>query len=152
MNKILPVSILALSLTACGTPGTYRKQDVGAVTGGVIGGVIGSTIGHGNGRIVGGAVGALVGALIGGSIGSYMDQTDQLNAQLALERNRTNQPTTWINPDSNVQYEVIPTKTYVTYNGQYCREYQTTAIINGKKQRMYGQACRQSDGSWKQVP
>ena len=32
-----------------------------------------------------------------------------------------------------------------------CREVITTAIIAGREQQLYGQACRQPDGSWKFV-
>ncbi len=33
-----------------------------------------------------------------------------------------------------------------------CREYYTTARIGGREQQIYGQACRQEDGSWKFEP
>lgn len=32
---------------------------------------------------------------------------------------------------------------------QYCREYQTTAKIEGKRQPLYGTVCLQPDGAWK---
>lgn len=32
-----------------------------------------------------------------------------------------------------------------------CREYQTTVTIDGKPQKAYGKACRQPDGTWKQM-
>jgi hypothetical protein len=35
--------------------------------------------------------------------------------------------------------------------GQTCREYQTTAIIEGRPQPSYGTACLQADGTWKIV-
>lgn len=37
------------------------------------------------------------------------------------------------------------------YSSAYCREYQTTARINGALQKTYGTACRQPDGSWRIV-
>jgi len=36
-------------------------------------------------------------------------------------------------------------------SGQYCREYQSTTVINGTPQPMYGTACLQPDGSWRIV-
>ena len=33
----------------------------------------------------------------------------------------------------------------------YCREYQSTAKVDGKPAPSYGKACRQPDGSWKIV-
>jgi hypothetical protein len=32
-----------------------------------------------------------------------------------------------------------------------CREYQTTVTIDGKPEKAYGKACRQPDGTWKQM-
>ncbi|MDF1793160.1 MAG: hypothetical protein P1U88_14685 [Thalassobaculaceae bacterium] len=32
--------------------------------------------------------------------------------------------------------------------GRYCREYQSTAVIGGQRQQIYGTACRNPDGSW----
>lgn len=37
-------------------------------------------------------------------------------------------------------------------NGAYCREYQQTVIIGGKKRDSYGTACMQPDGDWKILP
>ncbi|HWK44740.1 MAG TPA: hypothetical protein VNT30_08455 [Stellaceae bacterium] len=33
----------------------------------------------------------------------------------------------------------------------YCREYQSTQVINGQPQNVVGTACRQPDGSWRIV-
>lgn len=32
--------------------------------------------------------------------------------------------------------------------GLFCREYQTTGVIDGRRERLYGTACLQPDGSW----
>ncbi len=34
-------------------------------------------------------------------------------------------------------------------SGGYCREYQSTTVINGAPQPMYGTACLQPDGTWR---
>ena len=34
---------------------------------------------------------------------------------------------------------------------RYCREYQTTATIDGRRQRTTGTACRGPDGAWQIV-
>lgn len=36
-------------------------------------------------------------------------------------------------------------------SSQACHEYQTTAIIDGKPQPVYGRACLQPDGTWRIV-
>lgn len=130
------------------------KQDTGALTGGLVGGLVGSRFGSGSGQLFATLGGAAVGAYLGNSIGKMMDDVDRLKMSKALEQTQTGQSTAWKNPDTGYQYRVTPTKTY-TYKGrgssQPCREYTTTVTIGGKKQIMYGKACRKADGSWKQV-
>lgn len=147
MNRVGAVIVavpLLVSAAGCAT-----KQDTGVLTGGVLGGVVGSSVGHGKaGAIVAGSV---IGALIGGAIGSTMDEQDRHRAYHALEHNRSREPYSWRNPDSGNSYTVTPTRTYEARAGQYCREYQTDAVINGHRDRVYGTACRQPDGSWQAV-
>jgi hypothetical protein len=38
-----------------------------------------------------------------------------------------------------------------TQSGPECREFQHTVTIGGKPAKVYGRACRQPDGTWKQV-
>jgi surface antigen len=149
MNKIVTsavVATLCVNLVACSN---MSKQDIGTVSGGVIGGLVGSQIGQGSGKLVAVGVGALAGALIGGAIGKNMDETDKLKMNQALESNSVGQPAYWKNSRTDASYTVVPTKNVTVEGNQYCREYRTTAIIAGKKQQMYGTACRQPDGSWK---
>lgn len=40
---------------------------------------------------------------------------------------------------------------YTAPNGQTCREYQTTVIVDRVAQPAYGTACLQPDGSWRTV-
>jgi len=137
--------IVALHLLASAA-GCATKQDTGVLTGGVLGGVVGSTVGHGStGAVVAGSV---IGAVIGGAIGRSMDQQDRRQAYYALEHNRTQEPYSWRNPDNGNSYAVTPTRTYETRAGQYCREYQTDAVIDGRRESVNGIACRQPDGSW----
>ncbi len=116
----------------------------GTVIGGVAGGLIGAQFGHGRHRgfpIVGGT---LIGALIGNQIG----QANETCAAQALEYAAPNTQVIWQNGGS--QYVVEPVKTYQE-NGQYCREYQTKVSIGGQVQQGYGSACRQPDGSWREM-
>jgi surface antigen len=138
----------AAGLTACQTPTTQEQS--GAIVGGVLGGIVGSQVGEGRGRTAATVIGTLVGAAIGGNVGRSMDQTDRLRAAQALESAPTGTPTSWRNPDSGHQYTVTPTRTVSTAEGP-CREYTTSAVIGGKTEKVYGRACRQSDGSWRVV-
>lgn len=143
MKKFMMIatcSLLSLSVVGCDT---MTKQDVGVVTGGTVGALVGSRFGGGSGRALAIAAGAVAGALIGGQIGQSMDRQDRQYVYQALDTNRS---TSWVNPNTGNQYTVTPTST-----SGYCREYRTTAVINGKTQNIYGKACRQPDGSWKAV-
>ena len=129
-----------------------NNQDVGVVSGGVIGGLIGSRFGGGSGRAAAIAGGTIVGAFLGSRIGETMDKVDRAEMNHALEDLPTGHTKRWTNPDSHARYTVKPTKTYTrTYRGdtQPCREYVTTALIGGKKEQIYGRACRMDDGNWK---
>jgi len=148
MNIRLTIVIIGLLVSACTVQQPPSKQSVGAIIGGALGGIAGSQVGGGKGKIAATIGGTLIGALIGGAIGNTMDATDQQQAALAIERKPTNQTAVWRNPDTQVQYEVTPTKTYETSTGP-CREYKTVAIINEQREVLYGTACRQADGTWK---
>ena len=40
---------------------------------------------------------------------------------------------------------------YLGPNGAYCREFETSGLIDGRMERMRGTACQQPDGSWRVV-
>src|SRR5579872_3700182 len=145
MLTVLIALITSISLVSCAD---MSKQDVGTVTGGVAGGLLGSQFGGGNGKLLAVGAGALAGALIGGAIGKNMDETDKLKMNQALEGNSVGQPAYWQNQKTGTNYTVVPTKNVTDDGNQYCREYRSTANVAGKKQQVYGTACRQPDGSW----
>lgn len=152
MKKILAkiaILLTTISLISCSTPPS--KQDMGTVTGGVLGGLVGSRFGGGSGQLLAVGAGALLGAYVGGAIGKNMDDTDRAKMSSALDNNAVGQPAYWQNQKTGTSYNVVPVKN-VAYNGNpYCREYRSTANIAGKKQQVYGTACRQPDGSWQTV-
>lgn len=148
-NKILSslVLICFIIINGCAATGQRQNEQAGVIIGGVLGGVLGSQVGKGDGRTAAIIVGTLVGASIGGSVGRSMDDTDRLKTAHSLETVRTNVPTSWRNPDSGNEYTVTPTRTYEDNTGP-CREYTVDAKVGGKKEQVYGTACRQPDGSW----
>ena len=148
MKKMLTIGaivLLSIHLVGCTN---MTNQDVGTITGGVAGGLIGSTVGQGSGRVLAIAAGTLAGAYLGGAVGKSMDDTDRMKMNQALERNNVDQPAYWHNGNTGADYQVVPTRNVEMDGNRYCREYRTTANINGRKQQMYGTACRQPDGSW----
>lgn len=137
--------VAAVALSACQSPPTQQQ------TGTVVGGVLGSQVGKGSGRAAATVLGTLVGAALGGAVGRSMDENDRLKTAQALETARTGQSRTWTNPDTRTTYTVTPTRTRETTTGP-CREYTVDARIGGQDEKVYGQACRQRDGSWRATP
>ena len=130
--------------------GRCNRDVLGAVLGGVAGGAIGAAVGKGDNRTVAIVGGTILGVLIGGVIGRSMDNVDQNCVGQTLEHARDGQEVHWRAPNG-YDYEVVPRRTFTANNGQYCREYTTTAVVNGRAQRVYGTACRNEDGSWRLV-
>ncbi len=157
MNKkvlrgLVTIALIGILTASCATMEQNPKTTVGAVGGGALGGLILAAAGGNAAAIAAGAVG---GILLGGMVGNLLDERDKRlaaeAAQRALETAPTGNAVPWKNPDSGHYGTVTPTKTYQMAGGSYCREYQTTVIIDGKQERGYGTACRQPDGSWKIV-
>ncbi len=144
----LPVS----GTLGCVSPGgatAGTKTAIGGLGGSVAGGIVGKAVeGHTRGAIAG----ALIGGLIGGAVGNLLDQRDRELAMQAAHHSLEYEPTgatsTWDNPDNGHSGSFTPTRTYQVASGQYCREYQQEIIVDGERQRGYGTACRQPDGSW----
>ena len=149
VHKAALVSALVLALAGCANQQGQQEQS-GMIIGGLLGGVLGSQVGKGSGRTAATIVGTMIGAAVGGNVGRSMDDSDRLKTAHALENVRTSVPTTWVNPDTRNQYTVTPTRSYVAPTGP-CREYTVKAVVGGKPDTIYGQACRQPDGSWKAV-
>lgn len=152
MKRLLVLLLVALlSLSGC-TQSMGPKEGAGTLLGAGAGAVLGSNVGKGKGSVVAIAIGTLAGALFGQEIGRSLDRADRLamgqNAQYSLEHTRTNETTSWQNPDSGNSGSLTPTRTYQQTSGQYCREYRQTVVIGGQEQHAYGNACRQPDGNW----
>ncbi|MCP5368179.1 MAG: glycine zipper 2TM domain-containing protein [Hyphomicrobiales bacterium] len=149
-HRLACVAIVAVALAAC--QGSGPKQTGGTLIGAGLGALAGSQIGGGSGKLAAVAIGALGGAWLGSEIGKSLDRADrsmmERNAQYSLENNRTGATSTWQNPDSGHSGTMTPTNTYQTSSGNYCREYETTVIIDGREERAFGRACRQPDGTW----
>jgi surface antigen len=145
---IVAVTSLSILLSACATPGRGENEQAGMIIGSILGGVLGSEVGKGHGRTAAIIAGTLIGSQIGGNVGRSMDDTDRLKAAHSLETVRTGVSSSWRNPDTGNEYTVRPTRTYNASSGP-CREYTVDGVIAGKREKIYGTACRQADGSWK---
>ena len=164
-SKILAIIAITSLLSACAQPtgpgnrgiiqggSSVNKADIGTLAGAIGGGVIGHNIGGGAGQTIATIAGTLLGGAIGNSIGGSLDNADMAaydNAsRRALENAPAGQTLPWKNPESGNYGSITPSNYYQNQSGQYCREYNQTIYVDGKRQSAHGTACRESDGSWK---
>jgi surface antigen len=94
--------------------------------------------------------GTIADVLIGGVIGRSMDEADQACIAQTLEQAPAQHAVAWSNPDGG-QYCVVPLEGDDDGQGRICRNYRTTATIEGRQQQLYGTPCRQPDGSWQRI-
>ena len=151
MKQIFTTILMILCSFSISGCQAMNNQDVGTVAGGVAGGLLGSTIGQGGGQMVAIAAGTLAGAYLGASVGKNMDSSDRARVSSALENNAVGQPAYWHNANTGSRYRVTPTRNVTVHGNRYCREYRTIADIGGKKEEVYGTACRQPNGAWKVI-
>jgi surface antigen len=153
INTIVPVAVAASLLAGCADMGT--KQTGGAILGGAGGAVAGAQFGKGKGQLAATAIGALLGALVGSEVGKSLDRADQMAMGRATETAHTapvGQSISWNNPESGNHGSITPVRDGTDKaSGAYCREYQTTVVVDGKSEKAFGQACRQPDGTWKVI-
>lgn len=152
LRYVVLVSV-GLLLTACGQNG-FNKADTGTVVGAVAGGILGNQVGKGTGKALATAAGAFIGGVVGHSIGSSLDEQDRILAQraeyAALERGKSGVAETWRNPDNGRYGEIVPSRPY-RRGVNDCRDYTHTVYIDGRPQAMRGTACRNPDGTWRNV-
>jgi surface antigen len=143
----------SLSVAGCG-PNGPTKSDTGLAVGAVAGGIIGNQVGNGTGKVLATVAGAVVGGIVGSEIGRALDQQDRMLAQQAefdaLERGNSGVPRRWRNPDNGRYGDVVPSRPY-RRGPDDCRDYTHTIYIDGRPQTMRGTACRNPDGTWRNV-
>jgi surface antigen len=106
--------------------------------------------GKGEGKALAIVGGAALGGILGNHLGSQLDENSRRNALAAqYQAFSSGRPTNWTGTQGSYG-SIAPGPVYATAQG-YCREYNTTITVGGKKERGYGQACRQPDGSWQIV-
>lgn len=160
-SKLIALALTASMLTACTEPdgspgkgimngGALNKTDVGTAAGAIAGGVVGYQFGGGAGQALATVGGALLGGILGNSVGKSLDNADMASydkaSQNAMETGRTQ---SWRH--GNRYGTVVPHKRYINDEGQYCREYSQTIVIDGRTHQGHGTACREDDGSWQIV-
>jgi len=153
MSKKLMFAILlasVFSLSACaGTPYEVRegyRGQAGAVGGAVAGALIGQMIGHNSEATL---IGTAVGGLLGYIVGNEMDKYDRQAITHVMEKGRSNQAMSWVNPDSLRHYAVTPRSAYSDPQTQkICRCAEIKAVIDGREETTHTTACRNINGVW----
>ncbi len=153
LKTIALLAIAALLLSGCAQTGETVKNNPKTTWGGMLGAAGGGLIAAAAGASPAGIVGGvLIGGLVGGAVGNALDQKDkemaQQAAQRAFENSRSGESSAWQNPDSGNSGSITPTHTDQAPSGQYCREYEQDIVVGGQREKSYGTACRQPDGSW----
>ncbi len=149
--RILVIALVPVLLVGCGGG---PNEDTGLVAGAVAGGLVGNQFGKGSGNVLATVAGAAVGGLVGSEIGRSMDEQDRRLAEraefAALEEGESDRPRRWRNPDNGRYGDVVPGRPYKRSNVD-CRDYTHTVYIDGRPRKMHGTACRNPDGSWRNV-
>lgn len=142
MKHLSVVALLfLLTLSSCA-----NNAQTGALGGGAAGALVGQAIGHSTGATL---LGAAVGAGLGYMIGNEMDKYDRGRLNNVYERGPSNQTSQWTNPDTGNRYSVTPQPAYRDSSSQRtCRRAEVEAYIDGKRERTYTTACRNSYGEW----
>lgn len=130
-----------------------RGSNTGAILGGAIGGATGAAVGatashHHSWEAATG--GAILGLLLGSAVGHAVDAGDQYCTTQAIVAAPIGRPVYWTNPAYGRQYQIVPMRQYQAW-GTTCRDYQASAMIDGRWQQIHGTACLQPDGSWQTV-
>lgn len=141
---LLFLPIFLFSLSSCADH-QYTKGQKGAGIGAASGAIIGQAIGRNTEATL---IGAAVGTMLGYIVGNEMDKYDRRELNHAYEYGPSGQSTTWQNPDSGNNYQVTPQPAYYQQADKPCRKAEILATIDGKTQKTYTTACRNSAGQW----
>ncbi len=135
---------MAVSLSSCANP---TKGQRGAGIGGVSGALIGQAIGRDTEATL---IGAAIGTVLGYIVGNEMEKYDRQELNHAYEYGPSGQVSSWQNPDNYNTYQVIPQPAYTQPQRPQtpCRRAEIIATIDGKTERTYTTACRNSAGQW----
>lgn len=148
-NKLLCIPIILswiVFLPGCATDSS--KSNTGTVVGALLGGILASKTGddHKAGRIL---AGAAIGGLLGRTIGKHMDDNDRKKVAESLEQSEAGETSAWTNEKTGNKYDFTPGEKYTSSEGYQCREFVQEVIVNGKREKVNGTACKEPEkGQW----
>lgn len=151
------VCAASLALTACGNVPKFDRDETiatGVVAGAVIGGLIGYSAlsGSASGEFIGIAIGAGAGAVGGYYAADYLTRLDRRAMDETTYATLTDAPIgetrSWNNPNSGNNGEVLAVRTFMSGQGQLCRDYANAATVEGERVETSHTACRNAAGAW----
>jgi len=150
--RLIMVLVLTTSVSACSW-NKDRSGKLGGALGGLGGGVLASKSGKGTGKTALIIIGATLGAMWGEDLARGMSDVDKIFAERTtkdtLEYGKPGDQVSWSNPDSGNSGKVKAEETYKNDQGENCRKFETSSVVNGEDRTATGTACRMSDGEWK---
>lgn len=138
-SKIMGAMLVLISLTACNSMRTDNQQSVVVAS---------SQLFHADVRNINVMRGPLVDGLVGQEIDQIMDFGDRQNMIVGIVDGAMNQSTEWINYRRHVHYQVIPVATNWTPQGNYCRDFQVTILMQNGVKRGQGMLCKIGKNTW----
>lgn len=151
------VCAAALLTTGCGNVPKFDRDETiagGVVAGAIIGGLIGYSAlsGSASGELIGLAIGTGVGAVGGYYAADYLTRLDRRAMEETTYATLTDAPIgetrTWNNEGSGNSGEVHAIRTFMSGQGQLCRDYANVARVQGERVETYHTACRNAAGAW----
>lgn len=126
------------------------KQKIGTGVGAVAGAALGTQVGSGSGKAAAILLGGTLGGVVGYSLVSMMENSDVTQMTEGWDT-KLDKPvhSQWVNENTQIAYESTASPANWTVEGTWCRNYQTSAIIDGKKETLEGMVCRGDDGIWR---
>jgi len=146
-NITLPL-LLTLSILLGGCGHQMTQGQAGAGIGAAGGALIGQAIGRNTEATL---IGAAVGTMLGYIVGNEMDKYDRQQLNHVYERGVSGSSSSWNNPDNGNTYQVTPQPPTYPNAAQPetpCRQAEILATIDGKTEKTYTTACRNSSGQW----
>ncbi len=130
--------------------GRCDRDRVGTALGAAVGGAIGAAVSDDDDRLIAILAGAAIGAVIGHEIGDRMDDRDRGCMGHSLELLEDGRRVDWTGSSRNIAYTLVPYQGFEK-DGQVCRRFTLTRLIDGRQARKKGSACRYGDGDWRVV-
>jgi len=140
LGSWVALGLVAATLAGCASTGVHDG--------------LGGGIGNAGARVATPPSGALVGGVAGQSIGRGLNDGERRRAEQAefqaLEYGRPGSPIDWSGDRPGYRGEVVPGPRY-RVNASDCRDYTHRIWAGGEPQAARGTACRQEDGTWREV-